>query len=235
MNREMLGIGVPDALGTDRERALTATEDHLPTDLGTQQGALHGITQRTGARITAIRIKGAGTTYHLAKTTRYPRGLASPRIAHIGRILADEAEIQHLTQRIHVCSLIGLAEAELLRRGIATCEEMRGVATRAITPLTGGTKVDYDRFPLSHDHVARLEIAVDQRRLKRPMQQFHSVAEPGHDQGGSRLASSERGDELHDRAARDVLHDHSQLIALNTQLNQPGNSSTTFPCALLIP
>ena len=147
MNREMLGIGVPDALGTDRERTLTATEDRLPTDLGTQQGALHGITQRTGALITAIRIKGAGTAYHLAKTTRYPRGLASPRIAHIGRILADEAEIQHLTQRINVCSLIGLAEAELLRRGIAACEEMRGVATRAITPLTGGTKVDYDRFP----------------------------------------------------------------------------------------
>ena len=109
---------------------------------------------------------------------------------------------------------------------------MGGILLAALAPGPRDTQVDEgDAARRDHD-VARLEIAVDDGRVKELVKLAHRVAEVGED-AAHEVETVGRGRHgLRERLSGNVLHDHDETLVLAVALDDAGQVGEPRPIAL---
>lgn len=94
-------------------------------------------------------------------------GSANPPRGHPGIWIAlGHQVVQQHAQGVDTTAHVGLSIAELLGRRIGARAEMGRVGTGPLAESAGDAEVDDRQTAVAHDDVARLQIAMDERRRK---------------------------------------------------------------------
>lgn len=195
-------------------------------------GGAEGGAQLANVGIAAIGVEFGRAHQHGAQ--RLGNALVEkPFLAHarIGRFL-HEAEIQDHAESVHVAAHGGLAVAELLGRRIGARSEMARVIGGVVFVKPRDAQIDNGEAVARNHDVARLQIAVDDRRVEAFVQFEHRIAQTGKHIRRKRGGWIAAIHGILQRFAPDVFHHHHVVFAERIAIGYARKKPETPPVAL---
>ena len=193
--------------GRDRSWRGGRLSGHAGHRRGRTQGLPH-LARRGEAR---CRVESAG-----ARGDAGERGVDTARdevllVHRRGKCCPQAAEHEHHAQRVDIAADARLAKAVLLGRRVRARTEPNGIRPGIRTEAARDAEVDERHAITRHDDVPGLEVAMDDRRVKRFVKLRHRLAKGGHDAPSELIARAVAPNQLGQALAGHVLAHHDQL------------------------